>query len=307
VVQKLTGSGAPITASVLNDGNPAAPFRLMVGSSRPGSLGRLVIDTGATSLSLTTLSEAQDAVLEIGGVAGAGLLFSSSTNTFSQALQGLTIDVLGVSSSPVTISIGRDTQGLVNVVQQMVDRFNAALDSLEDYTLFDPETTRRGILQSEGLAQQIQSKLLELATGTAGSPTNSIRGLTQLGVSVADGRLSLDKGALQSRLSSDPAGVEDFLSKAQVGFAKKLETALKGYTNNIDGAIKSRVDALRGQVEEMDERTDFLNGRLEGKRQILLKQFIQMEQTLAQIQNQSGMLTHLAQLATQSNAARNNR
>lgn len=305
VVQKLTGSGAPVTASVLNDGNPAAPYRLLVGSSRPGQLGRLVIDTGATSLSLSTLSVAQDAVLEVGGVSGAGLLFASSTNTFTQALTGLTINALGVSGTPVTISVGRDTQGLVTVVGQLVDRFNAALESLEDYTLFDPETTQRGILQSEGLAQQIRDKLLELATGASGSATNSIRGLTQLGVSVADGRLSLDKGALQSRLAGDSAGVEDFLAKAEVGFAKKLETTLKGYTNNVDGAIKGRVDALREQVEEMDERTEFLNDRLEAKRQLLLKQFIQMEQTLAQIQNQGGVLTQLAQLATQSNATRN--
>jgi flagellar capping protein FliD len=147
-------------------------------------------------------------------------------------------------------------------------------------------------------------KLLELATGASGSTTNSIRGLTQLGISVADGRLSLDKGVLQSRLTSDSAAVENFLATAEVGFGKKLETALKGYTNDIDGAIKGRVDALRDQVDEMDERTEFLNGRLEAKRQLLLKQFIQMEQALAQIQNQGGMLTQLAQLATQANATR---
>ncbi len=99
LADQINGSSSGATASILNDGSTNG-YRLQLTSKTSGLNGELLIDGGGVGLDLTTLSRAQDAEIVLGSDPTTGLVIRSSTNTFTNAAPGLTVNVTGVSDDP---------------------------------------------------------------------------------------------------------------------------------------------------------------------------------------------------------------
>jgi flagellar hook-associated protein 2 len=298
VVQSLANSGAPISASIINDGSGSHPFRLLLNSTQSGAKGRLAIDTGTSGIQLSTISQATDAVLGVGTSSSGGpnLLFSSATNTFKQVLPGLDIDIDGVSTDPVTVTVSNNTAPLVAAIQQFVTQFNQISSALTTATAYDLTTGKGAALHADPTTERLQNTLYNLATGQAGPSAGSIRSLVQLGITFKDGQLILDQNKLNSTIAADPTSAQNFFSDATVGLGAKLNNTLDQFGNQFNGQITNRVSALTTDINSLNDRITFLNKQLDNKRQLLQNQFLAMEQSLSQIQNQSSMISQIVNL-----------
>ena len=96
IVQKIGQSGL-VNASVVNDGSANTPNHLELAATTSGQAGQFFIDQSGINLGFQTSTPAQNALLLVGSGA-AGLILSSSTNTFNNAQPGLTVQTLGVGS-----------------------------------------------------------------------------------------------------------------------------------------------------------------------------------------------------------------
>ena len=295
--QDFMTAGAPVTTNILNDGNSSQPYHLLIGSTQSGIAGRLLIDTGSTGLSLSTLTPAADAVLQVGAGSGSNLLFTSSTNTFSNVLPGLTLNVTGTSSTPVSVSVGQNSQALVTTIQSFVADFNKVSNAISHDTSYDPITQKGGPLQADLTVESINNTILNLVTGISGSTSDKTRSLMQMGVTLSGGQLSVDPNALAAAVAADPAGVQDFIGNATTGMATQLTTALKGFTDQFTGVIQQRVNTINQQISDQQSQIRFLNAQLDAKKAVLLQEFNNMEHALSSIQNQQGMLGQLVNLA----------
>jgi flagellar hook-associated protein 2 len=296
VVAKLGSSGAPLTASVFSDGGGLNPFHLLITSSRAGQNGRLLIDTGSTSLALGTLVAGADALLEV-GASGQGMLVRSASNTFANVLPGLSIDVLGTSTDPISVTVAQDNAPLAAALRQFVNNFNAAARRIAEVTAFDPETLTRGVLQGDDQALQAQSALFGLLARQFGPAGGAVRQLSQVGISLVKGELTLDEARLESALTTNAEAVRAFFETNQSGMADQLDSVLDALTDASGGSIGQRNRVLDDTVEEMETRLEFLDARVEDKRLRLLQQFSDLEQALAQVQSQQTALTQLQQIA----------
>src|SRR5205085_11644776 len=90
-----------------------------------------------------------------------GQPLSSSTNTISGVIPGVTLDLKTASASPVTVTIAPDTAAITNQLQQFVDAFNKALDAISTQTKYDPTTRTGGPLSGDsallGIARMLRS------------------------------------------------------------------------------------------------------------------------------------------------------
>lgn len=298
VEQDFLTSGAPVTTNLLNDGSSSQPYHLMIGSTNSGIAGRLLIDTGTTGLSLSTLTPAADAVLQVGsGGSGSSLLFTSSTNTFSNVLPGLSLTVTGASSTPVTVTVGQDNQSLVSTIQNFVADFNKVSSAISQNDSYDPTTQKSGPLFGNITVENIYNSVLNLVTGVAGSTSDKTRSLMQMGVTLSGGQLSVDSNALAAAVAADPAGVADFIGNATNGMAAQLTTALKGATDQFTGTIQQNVNTINQEISDQQTQISFLNSQIDAKKAVLLQEFNNMEKALSTIQNQQGMLGQLVNLA----------
>jgi flagellar hook-associated protein 2 len=301
VMSKLKQSGAPVSVSTYNTGG-VDPIKVLVNSSKSGSAGAVLIDSGATGLNLNATQTARDAVVQLVSNGAAPVLFTSSTNTFTSTVQGVSLTLTGTSASPVSVTVTDDSSKLSTAITQFVTGFNSVTSTLKDQLSFDSATEKRGLLQGDGTAVQLQSTLFDLVGrryGTGGAISN----FSQLGITVAGGKISFDPAKLQAAITADPDAVRNFFSTATSGAAAYMKTALDGYTNSGTGRLFNRIDTLENQGSSLQSRIDSLNSLLDIKQQKLENQFAMLENTLSKLKDQQSSLTTLTQLAAAASSS----
>src|SRR5262249_29148082 len=129
LVAKINAANAGVTASVINDGSAAAPYRLVLTSDTRGAGGRNNFSTRTTGLSFETLSEARDAKLVIGDPSSPGsVVITSGTNTVKNVVDGLTLNLKNVSDGPVSVTVAPDIDTIVKSVSSFIDTINSGFD-----------------------------------------------------------------------------------------------------------------------------------------------------------------------------------
>lgn len=297
---KLTAANAGLSATIFNDGSAANPTQLLISSASTGAANRLRIDDGGLNLGLSTVVEAQDALLLVGNSATTGVVLSSATNTFKNAPGGLEIEVLRTTSQPVEVKVDADLSTVKSTVTQFVASFNQFFDTTTELTRFDPATNARGVLFGDGTVQRTRLRVDSLLASTYGTGLN-VTTLADLGVTFSSsGKLSLDEEKLNRAIADYPAEVQAFFTHRTEGFAVRSSSSLEALTNPLTGTYKLKDDALAESIEQIEKRVSIIDSLLDAKRLRLIRQFAKMEEALNSMQSQQNALLQLANLTTSS-------
>ena len=137
VQTKINNLDWGVSASIINDGSGSGSYRLSLTSTNSGSAGQVTFDAGTTNLAARTLVAAQDAAVFVGSSSGGSpLLVTSSSNSISGVVNGLTLNLASVSSSPVTVSVAADVSDVVTDINNFVTSYNGLLTQIDAYTQF---------------------------------------------------------------------------------------------------------------------------------------------------------------------------
>lgn len=212
IASAINNANAGVSATIVTDTDGA---RLMLkgatGAARaftlsatedPANPGLSALNVGVGATGTTIGAAAQDAQVALDGVT-----FKRSSNSFSDLITGVQIDL--VSAQPgtvVTIGSARPTAALSQSVSDFVDTYNQMIGEVNADT--DPQS---GPLAQDDAAKAMKRMLAQLtltpliAQGPAGAPTT----LAQIGVATnKDGTLTLDQAALTTALTRWPDQVE---------------------------------------------------------------------------------------------------
>ncbi|NLX15053.1 MAG: flagellar filament capping protein FliD [Phycisphaerales bacterium] len=313
LVEKINKTGVGVTASVISDGSGFSPYRLMLNSRNTGTAGRLAFDIQGTGLSLNTLSEGRDAVVVIGDPdSPAAIVVSSSSNTITDVLPGVTLNLHGTSANPVELNVNRDVGQVVTDVQTFISTFNEAIDKINELTKYDSSTQTRGILLGDGTATQIRDRLYRILLSGIDDESMVYRRLGAVGISIESGsKLALDETKFRAAFDENPEVVKDLFAKTRIekqsdgkdkliniGFAARLNEALNSFTTTADGLITRKNNALQNKIDMMNDRATYMQKMLDRKEARLYTQFQTMESALANLQSQQSSLNNLASLVS---------
>ena len=195
----INQSNAGVTASVI-EGSSGAQLSLVSGTS--GAAGGITLDasglTDATTnagITFTSGPAAQDAMMTVDGIAA-----TSSSNTVTSVLPGVTFQLLGTSTAPVQVNILNDTSTMSTAVTTLVKDYNAVVSAL---TTQEGNTTAGAAepLYGNPLVATLQEQLESAISGSGTSGTST---LSSIGIAVnANGSLSLDSDTLATALSTN--------------------------------------------------------------------------------------------------------
>jgi flagellar hook-associated protein 2 len=297
---KLNASGAGLTAALIDDGSAVAPKRLVLTAGATGVAGRFVLDDGGVGLGLAEQSRGEDAVLRMGADPARGFLFTSSSNRFDAAAPGLAIDLKSVGERPALINVARDSGKVIDLVRKFVEDYNAFARKLAELSRFDTNSNTAAPLQGEGIALRLSGVLTEMLVDDQYGPSNSrLRALTQLGVTFAgDGTLLFDGTELQQALDGNAGDVGNFFLDAATGFAARLKKTVESFTDPLTGHLTEESNSLKDSVDAIETKIAALNATLETRRERLMRQFINLESILSQLQTQQSALSSLQNLAS---------
>ena len=249
---------AGISSSIFNDGSNR-PYRLSLVSDYIGEQGQLVVDTSGLDLDLEETAEARDALLVYGSPdnLSKGILVSSSSNTFSDVLPGLDLELKGVSDQAVMVTVERsDTNAIANI-EAMVANYNRFREKLNELTEFNEETYETGLLFGDSAALRLDVDLSKMLSGSF-LGVSSIQSLAEVGLGLnKDGTLSFDSAVFSEKFEEDADMVSSFFTGLKSGesgedygiYVRERETDSK--TANTETVMTVSVDH-----ELLNERFD---------------------------------------------------
>ncbi|NLE28097.1 MAG: flagellar filament capping protein FliD [Phycisphaerae bacterium] len=301
LVKKINDLNANIKASIINDGTGANSYRLNLTSQSTGNIGKMIVNSGTINLNMFELVKAQDAVVSLGDNAASPIVSSSSTNTFSDLISGLTLNVQNAGTSPVTITVARNNDSVVEKMESFIEKFNTVLASIADLTKYDAETQEAGILLGNNTVDSVKTQLLNVITKKF-NDAGSIRTLSQMGFSInSSTQLELDKEKFLEMMSSHAQDIEKFFSTAETGFAAAIDKILDYQTRSYDGMIAKTTASYDSRMGMMNDRIEYLTELLDSKEQRLYLQFANMESALAKMQGTSSILSSWAESLSNTN------
>ncbi|WP_254513169.1 flagellar filament capping protein FliD [Anatilimnocola floriformis] len=288
LVTKLNALGANVTASIVTDGAGTLRNHLSLVSGIAGRAGDLLVDGNGVGLKFQTLTAAQDALVSVGGANGR--LVSSTSNKFTNVVEGLDISITGASTDTINVSVAASSTDVESAVQLFVDQYNKLRDKMTSYTFYNTSDDTKGTLFGSSDVVRLDSDLSRAVTQRYFT-TGSVRSFSELGISLDDsGKMTFDKSRLQARYQSDPDGLTSFFTDATSGFAKKVDDTLERLVGRDNSTLVNRAKVLQQQLEDSTTRIDFLTTMLDKQRERLTNQFYAMETAISKIKSSASAI-----------------
>lgn len=322
ILQKVNNSGVGVVATIVNDGAPNNPYRLSFTARESGDVGRVLIGTGNLDLGLDTLAQGQDAVVFYGaGDPKDGVLLTSTTNSLSDAIRGVTIDLNGTSSERVDITIDPDTTQLTAGIEQFVEAFNAAIGQIDTQSVYNVEAERGGPLVGDGTARRVRRELINTLQSPIEGIDNRYRYLFEIGIRLSGSssgngnQVEFDRTKFEEALAEDPEAVQRLFEAfaiepredieiapgittrntgpdtySELGVMEQIALLIDGFTDSIDGVITRQTNNLDTRIGLQEDRIEAFDEQLARKRDSLTREFANLELVIAGLQNQQQAL-----------------
>lgn len=211
VVNAINGANVGVTANALQVGTNS--YALEITSNKTGLSGAATIDTqaftGSSLGAMNTTTAAQNAIVSVGG--SGGYQVTSSTNNIKGLMNGVTVNVSQVSSTPVTLTVSPDGSQMASQVQALVDAANKVLSTIANDTAYNSSTNTAGPLNGQtalsALAQQVLSivgnAIGNSAAGSDGTPGESA------GLAItSSGTITFNQSAFVTAYDANPTAVQ---------------------------------------------------------------------------------------------------
>lgn len=220
----INEANAGVTASIVNDGSGN---RLVIASQDSGlanalkisandtdgnhtdnaGLSKLAFDASTGGISnMTETVIAKNAVMVIDGIT-----VEKSSNTISDALEGVTFNLLKANpGTSTTLAVEKDKSSVEAAVKAFVTTYNELEKTIGNLSRYDAANKQASVLTGDSTVRMIQNRMRAMLNGNQ-SAAGGINSLSELGISFQkDGTLALDNSKLSAVLNDPDKNIAAF-------------------------------------------------------------------------------------------------
>jgi flagellar hook-associated protein 2 len=223
----------------------------------------------------------------------AGFEHHSTTNSFENAIDGVTITLLGEDSEVGkirTLTVAKDASNTTSRIKKFVDAYNALESQIANLRSYDPNTKKAGPLLGDAMLRGIESDLRSNLTSVVSGLTGNYQSLASIGITTQkNGSLSLDSAKLNAALSNDFDGVAKLFG-SENGVANRLATSLDRQLAT-DAQINTRTKTLNTKSLDLQKEQTDLDARMQDFQKRYNDQFNALDSLLSNLSSQSNFLT----------------
>ncbi|MFT8556733.1 flagellar filament capping protein FliD [Liquorilactobacillus hordei] len=259
----------------------------------------------------TTTTTGQAAKFELDGVS-----VERNTNSVSDAIDGVTINLAKVSSDNVTLSLTNDTSKAVSAVKTLVSQYNSLMSLIsDDLDVGDPSSSdnTQGTLVGDSELTRLQSQLSSLMTSasTNGTTLNA----SKLGITITDndGTVGFDEDTFKKQLASDPDAVKNFFyqstksvtgtTTSESGYAATLGTLANSYLSDTSankGVIAVKLAGYTSTISNLNDQIDKFTSALEAKKDHYVDIYTRLDTAMMKAETQLSYVTSLTSSSSSS-------
>lgn len=299
----INSANLGVTATIVNDGS-GTPYRLALASNTTGksnAISSITIQAGGdaninnllaynpttNAPALPTLTQtvaAEDAAFTVNGIA-----ITNASNTITNAIQGVTLTLNKVTTTPVNLTVARDTNAVSTAVSSFVDAYNALSSQLKSRSAYGSSTSTPGALAGDGTVRLMLDQLRSIFMTPASGGTLSY--LSQVGITTqADGTLKFDSAQLNSAMTNNFSDVTNLFSSA-TGFATRLNTWTTNTLQSGTGLIASATNSLNTSIQGYNDQISRLEVRMTALQKQYTTTYSNLNMLLSNMNNTSSYLT----------------
>ena len=234
------------------------------------------IPFGDANAGFEEITEATDASLIVHG-----FQVSRSSNSISDVIDGVTLDLTGVGKS--TVDTRRDLTSLKTALDEFVTAYNTMNNSLTQAAQTD--------LQGDQLPRGIEKRVREIFFDVVDLGEGDSASALDMGFSFDRyGTLNLDNSQYEAAIEQGVNRFVDVFSKSDTGISSLFSDLVDEYTQS-GGIIASREDGVDTRKSSIDSQIERLEYRLEKTNTRLRAQFTAMDLAVTNLQTTSSFLT----------------
>ncbi len=301
----INKADAGVSASIINVGN--GQYRLSITANDTGSDNAMTISVSGDSALQSFMGydasgnggmeesvTAQNAKLKVNNVD-----IENSSNTISDALEDITLNLNDTTTGNQTLTIAKDTSKSENAINAWVTAYNALQDtfsSLTKYTKVDTGTdaqdTSNGALLGDSTLRTIQTQLKSMLSSSTGS--SAYKTLAQIGVTSdpSTGKLTVDSTKLESALKTNSADIKDmFVGDGKTtGITTTMGSNLTSWLSTT-GIIQAATDGVSKTLNNLTTQYNDASDRIDTLMARYKAQFTQLDVMMSSLNSTSSYLT----------------
>ena len=302
MVSAINSSALGISAQLINTGNTAAPYRIVItgstGASNSFTLSSKTTDNAevANVNFGTSLQTAQNAALTVNGVA-----ISSSTNKVTDAIAGTTLELFTTTSGAANLDFTRDTTNVKANLKALVTAYNDATSMLS--VVSDPKSTVEtygATLVGNSMVSSVRTQMRNMVTTDSNTPSGNITALRDIGITLSrTGTLEIDQVKMDAALQNNYDQVVTMLTANKENQSAN-STLNGGVSNEAVKKLTSLLDAssplttqstnLTTKISKYKAELDKLEARMTDLLARYKKQFAAMESMVGETKSlQTGL------------------
>lgn len=256
-------------------------------------------------LDIKNIQTAQDAILSYNGT-----IIQRDKNTIDDIVSGLSLELTAVTEADksVTVRVSRNDSGLSDIVQEMVNNYNAIFNKIAELTKYDEDTKIAGVFNGSSEMRTIMKELNSLLS------SNDIHGnnLVAFGITFNEnGTLAFDRTKFEEAYKKDPdAAISYFRSTTSVirgqetevdGVFTKLQKTMDSFITGSSSLLKALETSLTNESKKLTEEQTRTQERIDTRYETLAEKWSAYDQMLAQIQNKMNTVTNMINAFNNSN------
>lgn len=290
LVNSINEADIGISATIINTGDEAAPYRMILTGedvAKEFSLDASGL-TGGAALSIgDPVQAATRAVVRVDTIE-----ISSDSNTLSDAIPGVTLDLLKAEAgTTTTLNISVDKDNIKSAIAAFAEGYNEVISFITSQSSING--SEGGVLGGDASINAVKRRLQNMLTEAA--PNSGIfKTISQLGFETQkDGTLNLNDATLTKAINSNLEDIVGVLAGEEgvTGVATKFKNYLYEMTNSGTGLLKTKKDSIDSNLKKIDTRISAIEARLEQRQKSLEAQFSAMETLVSGLNSQSTYLT----------------
>jgi flagellar hook-associated protein 2 len=278
-----------VTASIMNTGGGA---RLILSADQTG-LANAITVSGTGNINqfandLTELIPAEDASAVIDGIP-----ITSSTNTLTGIIDGVTITLLKESATPVGMTVAYDAVGAKDKITKLVTDYNNFVDTAKKLRSYDTSSRAAGPLIGDSGLRNLEAALRREMTAVTPSAPVGMDSILALGFKFGnDGKLSVNETILADKLATDLDKITQIFS-ATDGLAARLKAVVDPQIA-ADGLIAVKTNTLNDRKRNIQASKEAAEARLAVIEKRYRAQFVALDRMLAEMQGTSSYVSKLS-------------
>jgi flagellar hook-associated protein 2 len=292
----INALGEDVSASVVQ--TTANQYSLMIQGTKTG-IDNAVTYTGLTSPGTVSTIAAQDASFSIDGIA-----FTRSTNSVSDVLNGVTLNLVKASDAAQTISITKGADVSSAAINTLIKAYNDLMSSYKEMTANSSNSSKPGTFANSPTAlsfiNQIKASFAKGISYTEGGTLKTMS-LSTLGIDLQlDGTAKFNSTSFATASAN---GLQDVLAlgvaAGYIDSSNNLNTFLTSQVKT-GGVLDLQIQSENNSVRNLTKRQDDLQTRLNSVQNNLISQYSALNALLFQLNNTSTALTSALDALTNS-------